>query len=157
MKSRAGNGQAPPLANGAAETPRARPAPMRPRGSLIAAIDIGTTKVCCFIARVEDEPRILGIGTQIARGVRAGTVIDLDAASNSIVSAVHAAEEMANAPTTDGDQIGVAATSGFANDLVYFSARKNHRSLRAREELKMLDFLENLVPLTMGNTSFVPF
>ncbi|HEX5453294.1 MAG TPA: cell division protein FtsA [Stellaceae bacterium] len=95
MKSRAGNGQAPPLANGAAETPRARPAPMRPRGSLIAAIDIGTTKVCCFIARVEDEPRILGIGTQIARGVRAGTVIDLDAAGNSIVSAVHAAEEMA--------------------------------------------------------------
>jgi cell division protein FtsA len=68
---------------------------MRPRGSIVAAIDIGTTKICCFIARVEDEPRILGIGTQIARGVRGGAVIDLEAACNSIIGAVHAAEEMA--------------------------------------------------------------
>lgn len=97
MTSSAGNGRAPGAsanrANGAAEP--ARPTPMRPRGSLIAAIDIGSTKVCCFIARVEDEPRILGIGTQISRGVRGGTVIDLDAAGRSIVGAVHAAEEMA--------------------------------------------------------------
>src|SRR6266436_5321093 len=34
---------------------RHRPAPARPRGSMIAAIDIGTTKTCCFIARVEDQ------------------------------------------------------------------------------------------------------
>ncbi len=68
---------------------------MRPRGSLIAAIDIGTTKTCCFIARVDAQPRILGIGHQIARGMRSGTIIDLDAAGHSIRSAVHAAEEMA--------------------------------------------------------------
>src|SRR5262249_52651451 len=35
---------------------------IRPRGTLLAALDIGSTKVCCFIARVEDEkPRVLGI------------------------------------------------------------------------------------------------
>src|SRR5207253_351056 len=67
----------------------------RPRGSTIAAIDIGSTKICCFIARVEDQPRIRGIGHQIARGVRGGTIIDLDAAGHSIGAAVHAAEEMA--------------------------------------------------------------
>jgi cell division protein FtsA len=78
-------------ANGAAP----RRASLRPRGSTIAAIDIGTTKVCCFIARVEAEPRILGIGHQIARGVRAGTVTDLEAAGESIRVAVHAAEQMA--------------------------------------------------------------
>jgi cell division protein FtsA len=77
--------------NGAAP----RRAPVRPRGSTVAAIDIGTTKVCCFIARVEAEPRILGIGHQLARGVRGGTVIDLDAAGDSIRAAVHAAEQMA--------------------------------------------------------------
>ena len=63
----------------------------------IAAIDIGTTKICCFIARVENEPRILGIGQQIARGVRGGTIIDLEAAGASISGAVHAAEQMAGA------------------------------------------------------------
>ena len=81
--------------NGAHSRPRQRHGTVRPRGSLIAAIDIGTTKVCCFIARVEARPRILGIGHQIAHGVRSGTIIDLDAAGHSIRSAVHAAEEMA--------------------------------------------------------------
>ena len=72
-----------------------RPA-IRPRGSLIAAVDIGTTKVCCFIARISDDnPRVVGIGHQISRGVRNGTIVDLEAAGTSVVNAVHAAEQMA--------------------------------------------------------------
>ncbi|HUC11566.1 MAG TPA: cell division protein FtsA [Stellaceae bacterium] len=70
--------------------------PHRPRGSLIAALDIGTTKVCCFIARsAPEQPRVIGIGHQVSRGLRNGVVIDLDAAGNSVAGAVHAAEEMA--------------------------------------------------------------
>ena len=75
---------------------RALQTPMRPRGSLVAALDVGTTKICCFIARVEAEPRIVGIGHQLARGMRGGAIIDFDAAGHSIRSAVHAAEEMAS-------------------------------------------------------------
>ena len=68
----------------------------RARGTLIAAIDIGTTKVCCFIARAHPErPQIIGIGHQLSRGVRNGTIVDLEAASISVAAAVHAAEEMA--------------------------------------------------------------
>ena len=86
--------QRPPAAiNGRAAA--ARIAPVRPRGSLITALDIGSTKVCCFIARVEAAPRILGIGHQIARGVRGGAIVDLEGVGHSIRSAVHAAEEMA--------------------------------------------------------------
>ena len=70
--------------------------PGRARGSLIAALDIGTTKVCCFIARVEpDKPRVVGIGHQVSRGLRNGAIVDLEAAGKSVVSAVHAAEQMA--------------------------------------------------------------
>jgi cell division protein FtsA len=82
----------------APETARTRPrlAPVRPRGSLVAAVDIGTSKICCFIARVEAEgPRIVGIGHQVSRGVRGGKVVNLDAAGDSIRNAVHAAEQMA--------------------------------------------------------------
>ena len=69
---------------------------MRPRGSIIAALDIGTTKVCGLIARVEaDTPHVLGIGHQISRGVRSGLIVDLEAAGASVVNAVHAAEQMA--------------------------------------------------------------
>ncbi|MGA8550457.1 MAG: cell division protein FtsA [Stellaceae bacterium] len=80
--------------------PRRAPRPPKPRhrqqGSLVAALDIGTTKVCCFIARVEPErPQVIGIGHQISRGLRNGAIVDLEAAGASIANAVHAAEEMA--------------------------------------------------------------
>ena len=69
--------------NGAA--PRPRPVPVRPRGSLVAGIDIGSTKICCFIARVEGaEPRILGIGHQVSRGLKGGAIVNLEEVSDSI-------------------------------------------------------------------------
>ncbi len=79
--------------------PRRNPrmkAPSRPRGSILAALDIGTGKVCCFIARAtEDGPKIIGIGHQLSKGVRNGVIVDLDAASAAILTAIHAAEQMA--------------------------------------------------------------
>lgn len=86
--------------------------PLRPRGSLLAALDIGTTKVCCLIARVETEtPRVLGIGHQISRGVKSGLVVDLDAAGTSVVNAAHAAEQMAGETI---DRVVVNLSGGFS-------------------------------------------
>lgn len=69
----------------------------RNRLGTIAALDVGTTKVCCFIARVDDEDRIhmRGVGHQAARGMRAGSIIDMDDVEASVANAVNAAEEMA--------------------------------------------------------------
>ncbi|QJE72259.1 cell division protein FtsA [Aerophototrophica crusticola] len=68
-----------------------------PRGGTIAALDVGSTKVVCFIARVEDAGaiRVIGIGHQISRGVRSGGIVDMEAAETAIGTAVHAAETMA--------------------------------------------------------------
>ena len=69
---------------------------MRPRGSIVAALDIGTTKICCFIARVDRTSRASSASAiRSSRGVRGGTIVDLEAAGDSIRSAVHAAEQMA--------------------------------------------------------------
>lgn len=67
------------------------------RNGLIAALDIGTTKVVCFVARVQNNKplEILGLSHQIARGLRRGVIVDMDAAVQSIANAVHLAEEMA--------------------------------------------------------------
>lgn len=67
------------------------------RSQLITALDIGTTKVCCFIARAESEQslRVIGIGHQVSKGLRAGTVVDMEATEESIRAAVDAAERMA--------------------------------------------------------------
>jgi cell division protein FtsA len=66
-----------------------------PRGGLIAALDVGTSKTCCFIARVEGgNARIVGVGHQASRGIKAGTVTDLDQAQQAMLNTVHAAEQM---------------------------------------------------------------
>src|SRR5256885_11557862 len=69
---------------------------LRPRAGVVAAVDIGTTKVACFVAKLDDgAPRVVGIGHQVSKGVRNGVIVDIEAASQSILHAVHAAEEMA--------------------------------------------------------------
>jgi cell division protein FtsA len=66
------------------------------RGGVIGVLDIGSTKMCCLIARVEDKnPRVIGIGHQVSRGIKHGTVSDIEAASQAILTTVHAAEQMA--------------------------------------------------------------
>jgi len=67
------------------------------RTGLIAALDIGTSKVCCLIAHAHGDGaiRIVGIGHHASRGLRGGAVIDMDAAQNTILTAISAAEELA--------------------------------------------------------------
>ncbi len=63
----------------------------------IAALDIGSSKVSCFIGQQHDDGsiEILGVGHQLAKGIKAGQVTDVGEAVESIVAAVHAAERMA--------------------------------------------------------------
>ncbi len=67
------------------------------RNGLIAALDVGTTKACCFIARADGGggARVIGIGHHVSKGMRAGNVVDMDAAEEGIRGAVHGAERMA--------------------------------------------------------------
>jgi len=62
--------------------------------SIIVGIDIGTSKVCALVARVEAEERlrILGVGIEPSHGLRKGAVVDLGAASRAIIHAVDKAE-----------------------------------------------------------------
>ncbi|TAK11996.1 MAG: cell division protein FtsA, partial [Anaerolineae bacterium] len=62
--------------------------------AIIVGIDIGTTKVCTLVARVEDNGRIriLGVGIEPSQGIRKGSVVDLNAASQAISRSVDKAE-----------------------------------------------------------------
>src|ERR1700753_1299312 len=64
----------------------------------IAALDIGSTKVACFIARLEADGtiRVTGIGHQLSKGIRCGHIVDIGEAETSVATAVHAAEQMAD-------------------------------------------------------------
>jgi cell division protein FtsA len=69
--------------------------PYRP--GLVAALDIGTSKVACLIARVEPvSMRVLGAALRESRGLRSGTVVNLPEAEEAIAECVDAAESMAD-------------------------------------------------------------
>ncbi len=76
-------------------TPKMKPLPPN-RSVLVAALDVGTSKIACLIARLrpsppEDSPRlrshsidVVGFGHTLARGMKAGTVIDLAEAEAAV-------------------------------------------------------------------------
>lgn len=74
---------------------------------IVVGIDIGTTKICTLVARVENGTnlRILGVGIEPSHGIRKGTVIDLNAASQSIARSIEKAER------TSGFEINSALVS----------------------------------------------
>ncbi len=112
--------------------------PLARLGDVIAALDIGTTKICCFIARAEsDGPKVVGIGHQVARGVKNGVVVDLDAAGQSILNAVHAAEQMAGETISE---VVVNLSGGFPpSRLQSVEISVAGREIADREMLKVLD------------------
>jgi cell division protein FtsA len=68
----------------------------KPRTGLIAALDVGSTKIACFITKMDTTgPRVVGIGHQVSKGMRSGTIVSLDDAEAAILNAVSAAEQMA--------------------------------------------------------------
>lgn len=70
----------------------------KPKGSLLAALDIGSSKISCFIGRVVDDNgvfEVIGAATRPAKGIKNGTIVDLDEAEVAIRQCVHAAENMA--------------------------------------------------------------
>ncbi len=64
---------------------------------IITAIDVGTTKICTFIAEATPEGRLrlLGAGCSRSEGLRKGVVINVSAATQAITDSIVKAEQMA--------------------------------------------------------------
>ncbi|UCH72870.1 MAG: cell division protein FtsA [Rhodospirillales bacterium] len=73
------------------------------RNGLIAALDIGSSKICCLIGvpGEGENIRVIGIGHHVSRGIKSGTIVDMDAAEESVTAAVLAAERMAGETARD--------------------------------------------------------
>ena len=71
---------------------------------IVVGIDVGTTKVCTLVGRVEDEKsiRILGVGIEPSEGIRKGIIVDLPAAAQAIKRSVEKAEHTSGLEITTG-------------------------------------------------------
>ena len=107
--------------------PRMRPLSAR-KTAILCALDIGTSKIVCLIARLipieasdtlrgrTHRCRILGIGHQRSRGIKGGTVVDMDEAEQAIRLTVDAAERMAGVQV---ESVLVNVTGGRLGSLHY--------------------------------------
>ncbi|GAA4820032.1 cell division protein FtsA [Sphingosinicella ginsenosidimutans] len=87
---------------------RPTPAPAR---SLVAALDVGSSKVSALIAEPAGEGRlkILGTGQRESKGVRRGFIADMEKSELAIREAVEQAERIAG---TNIDQVFVGFSAG---------------------------------------------
>lgn len=83
----------------------ARPA-ADPRAPVVAALDLGASKVACFIMKpegvrhVDRTIRVAGAGHVQSRGVKGGAIVNMDEAARAIGQAVERAERAAGAPVS---------------------------------------------------------
>ena len=87
-------------------TPKMKPVSAK-RSAVIAALDVGTSKIACLVAKLRPQApqevlrrrshsiQIKGISHTLARGMKAGAVVDLTETENTISHAVDLAERMA--------------------------------------------------------------
>ena len=70
---------------------------------LIAALDIGSSKVCALIATMDGDEgvRVLGTGQRESRGVKRGFVTDIEASEYAVREAVELAERMSGVTIDD--------------------------------------------------------
>jgi cell division protein FtsA len=66
--------------------------------NLVVGLDIGTSKIVCIVAEIneEDTLEIIGMGTSPSRGLRRGVVVNIEATVNAIQRALEEAELMAD-------------------------------------------------------------
>ena len=87
---------------------RAQPIPTR---KLVAALDVGSSKVSALIAEPDEDGRlkILGTGQRESRGVKRGFIADMEKSELAIREAVEQAERIAG---TNIDQVFVGFSAG---------------------------------------------
>jgi len=123
-------------------TPRMRQLPPK-KSAVLSVLDVGASKVVSLIARLTPTPpsealpdrthrcRVLGIGHQRSRGVKAGAIVDLDAAESAIRLAVDAAERMSG---VEVDSVVVNMSGGRLSSQL-FDAKIALRGIRLQKML----------------------
>ncbi len=66
--------------------------------NLVVGLDIGTSKIVCIVAEINEEGmlEVIGMGTHPSRGLRRGVVVNIEATVNAIQRALEEAELMAD-------------------------------------------------------------
>jgi cell division protein FtsA len=68
------------------------------RNGLITALDIGSSKVCCLVAKIteKDKLKVIGVSQHASQGIKSGTIIDMEYVEKAISQTITAAEQVSH-------------------------------------------------------------
>ena len=106
---------------------------------LLAALDIGSSKVCAMIASVDDENNltVLGTGQRESRGVRRGFVTDMGLSEFAVREAVELAERMAG--QTVDDVWASYGAGGLVSDIANVEVELGGHPIEQADIVQLLD------------------
>lgn len=80
------------------------------RGGTVAAIDVGTTKVCTLIGDLAPDGRlrVLGVGITASRGVQRGEIVNMAEVTAAVCRSVELAEASAGGVRVTAAHVGIA-------------------------------------------------
>src|SRR5512143_2316685 len=110
----------------------------------IAAIDVGTTKICTVVANVtkigeEERLQVLGVGNVPAQGMRKGMVVNVEEAARSIALSVDEAERASGIPI-DRAYVGVTGEHiSSLNGRGFVAITHNDRIITAEDVKRALE------------------
>jgi cell division protein FtsA len=112
----------------------------------IAAIDVGTTKVCTIMADIYDSEnlRVLGVGVTPSQGLHKGLVVNINEARESIRKSVRAAEQMAGR-RLESAYIGVTGRHiSSVNNRGSVAITRNNQVVRTNDLKRVLDVARSI-------------
>jgi cell division protein FtsA len=112
----------------------------------IAAIDVGTTKVCTIMADIYDNEnlRVLGVGVTPSQGLHKGLVVNINEARESIRKSVRAAEQMAGR-RLESAYVGVTGRHiSSVNNRGSVSITRNNQVVRTNDLKRVLDVARSI-------------
>jgi cell division protein FtsA len=114
---------------------------------IVAALDIGTAKTACLIARMDGQGqmRVLGSATQASQGVRNAAIVDIAAAGHSAGMVVQSAETAARQKV---DSVLVNLSAGqILSERVQAAAALSDRAIGTQEVTDVLAIARSRAPL----------
>jgi len=118
---------------------------------IIAAIDVGTTKIATIIANVKsaDDIEILGVGVVPSHGLHKGIVVNMDEAKTSIASSIQEAQRISGTKI-DSAYVGVTGRHiSSLNNRGVVAIPRNDRLVRTQDLKRVLNAARS-IPIPEG-------
>lgn len=134
---------------------------MANKEQIVAAVDIGTTKIVAIVGRILENGRleVLGMGKTVSKGVKRGVVLNIEETVNAIESTVNEAKSMSKISFSDvfvgiaGQHIKSVRNRGYINRDSYEDEITRKDISRLVEDMKKIpvDVAEEIIHVLPQN------